>query len=155
MVAAVNLARPYSNAQQECDFSMATWFDRNLVWRQKPLILEKRLVGSLSQQVVRQMQSLLQKLNTDIIEVIDIDHNTTVNDDNQDPRNQNGINDDSVMQLQLQSDQNKYDMEDVILNDHDDSVMKLQLQSDQNKYDMEDVILNDHDMLSNDVLHID
>ena len=31
MVAAINLARPYSNEQQECDFSMATWFDGKLV----------------------------------------------------------------------------------------------------------------------------
>ena len=59
------------------------------------------------------MRSLLQKLNTDIIEGIDIDHNSTVSDDNQDPRNQNGINDDSVVQLQLQSNQNECDMEDV------------------------------------------
>ena len=41
MVAAINLARPYSNAQQEHDFSMATWFDGNLVQRQKPLTLEE------------------------------------------------------------------------------------------------------------------
>ena len=59
------------------------------------------------------MRFLLQKLNTDIIEGMDIDHNSTVSDDNQDPRNQNGINDDSVVQLQLQSNQNECDMEDV------------------------------------------
>ena len=43
-------------------------------------------------------------MNTDIVEVIEIDHNSKVDDDNQDERNCNGINDDSVMQLQLQSD---------------------------------------------------
>ncbi|KAL7557817.1 hypothetical protein ACA910_003858 [Epithemia clementina (nom. ined.)] len=36
MVASIALGRPYSNAQQEQDFSMATWFDGNLVQRQKP-----------------------------------------------------------------------------------------------------------------------
>ena len=34
------------------------------------------------------MRSLLQKLNTDIIEVIDVDDNRTVDNDNQGPRNQ-------------------------------------------------------------------
>ena len=33
--------------------------------------------------------------------------------------------------------------------------MQQQLESDQNEYDMEDVILNDHDMLPNEVLHIE
>ena len=87
MVAAINLARRYSNPQQEHDFSIATWFDGNLVQRQKPLTLEKRLAGPLNQQVVKQIQSLLQKLTTDIIEVIEIGYNSTVNNDNQDPRN--------------------------------------------------------------------
>ena len=49
------------------------------------------------------MWSLLQKLNTDIIKVIDIGHNSTVDDDNQVPGNPNGINDVSVVELQLQS----------------------------------------------------
>ena len=65
------------------------------------------------------MWSLLQKLNTGIVKVIEIDHNSKVDDDNQDEGNHNGINDDSVMQLQLQCDQEEDDMEDVILNDHD------------------------------------
>ena len=65
------------------------------------------------------MQSLLQKLNTEIIKVIDIDQNSTVDDDTQDPRNSNGINDDSVVQLQQQSNQNECDTEDAILNDYD------------------------------------
>ena len=68
-------------------------------------------------------------MNTDIVEVIEIDHNSKFDDDNQDERNCNGINDDSVMQPHLQSDQNEDDIEDVIL--------------------------NDHDMLSNEVLHIE
>ena len=60
--------------------------------------------------------------------MIEIDDSSKVDDDHEDEGNSNGTNHDSIMQLQLQSDQNKYDMEDVIL--------------------------NDHDMLSNEVLHI-
>ena len=70
------------------------------------------------------MWSLLQKLNTDIVKVIEIDHNSKVNDDNEDEGNTNGTNDGIIMQ-------------------------------DQNKCDMEDVILNDDNMLSNEVLHIE
>ena len=65
------------------------------------------------------MWSLLQKLNTDIVKVVKIDHNRMVNNDHQDEGNHNGITDDSVMQLQLQSDQNEDDIESVVLNDHD------------------------------------
>ena len=75
------------------------------------------------------MWSLLQKLINDIIEVIEIDDSSMVDDDNQDEGNHNGTNDYSVMQLQLQSNQNEYEMQAVIL--------------------------NDHDMLSNKVLHIE
>ena len=49
MVAAINLARPYSNAQQKCDVSMATWFGGYLVQRQKPKMLEMMLVGVFEQ----------------------------------------------------------------------------------------------------------
>ena len=38
---------------------------------------------------------------------------------------------------------------------NDDSVVQLQLQSYQNECDTEDVVLNDYEMLSNDVLHIE
>ena len=61
--------------------------------------------------------------------MIDIDHNSTVDNDNQVPQNQNSTNNDSVVQLHLQSDQIECDMEDVIL--------------------------NGYDMLSNDILHIE
>ena len=60
MVAAIDLARSYSNVQQECDFAMA-W---NLVQRQKPLTFEKRLDAVPSK-----------NLNTDTVDVIEIDHN--------------------------------------------------------------------------------
>ena len=72
----------------------------------------------LSTDSCQQMQSLLQKLNTDIVEVIQNDHNSKVNDENQDEGNHSDLNYDSVMQ-QLQSDPNEDDMEDVVLNDHD------------------------------------
>ena len=98
---------------------MATWFNWKIVQRQKPLTLEKRLVGSLNQQVFKQMQSLLNKLNTNIIEVIEIDDKSKANNVNVDKGNSTGTNDDIIMQLQPQSNQNKYDMEDVVLNDHD------------------------------------
>ena len=65
------------------------------------------------------MWFLLQELNTDIIKDIEIDDNSKVNDDYEDEGNSNSSNDDSVIQLQLQSDQNEYNMEDVILNDQD------------------------------------
>ena len=65
------------------------------------------------------MWFLLQELNTDIIKEIEIDDNSKVNDDYEDEGNSNSSNDDSVIQLQLQSDQNEYNMEDVILNDQD------------------------------------
>ena len=65
------------------------------------------------------MQSLLQKLNTDIVKEIEINDNTKVDVDNEDEGNSNGTNDDSIMQLQLQSDPNKYGMEDILLNDHE------------------------------------
>ena len=67
----------------------------------------------------KQMQSLLNKLNTNIIEVIEIDDKSKANNVNVDKGNSTGTNDDIIMQLQLQSNQNKYDMEDVVLNDHD------------------------------------
>ena len=70
------------------------------------------------------MWSLLQKLNTDVVKVIEIDDNSKVSDDNEDEGNTNGTNDGIIMQ-------------------------------DQNKCDMEDVILNDDNMLSNEVLHIE
>ena len=65
------------------------------------------------------MQSFLPKLNTDIVKVIEIDGNSKANNDNEAEGNSIGTNEDSIMQLQLQSDQNEYDMEDVILTDHD------------------------------------
>ncbi|KAL7567925.1 hypothetical protein ACA910_019638 [Epithemia clementina (nom. ined.)] len=63
MVAAIQLARPYSNAQQERDFSLATWFDGNLVQKQRPETLEKRLVGCLNRNVVKELQQLLESHN--------------------------------------------------------------------------------------------
>ena len=45
------------------------------------------------------MRSLLQKLNTHIIEVIDVDDNRTLDNDNQDPRNQKYQN---IIQTQQQ-----------------------------------------------------
>ena len=39
------------------------------------------------------MQSLLQKLNTDIVEVIEIDDNSKVDDDNEHEGNSNRMND--------------------------------------------------------------
>ena len=83
MLAAINKARPYSNAHQECDFSMATWFDSNLFQRQKPQTLEMRLVGSLNRLVVKQMWCLLQKLKPAIVKVIDVYDISNVEDDNQ------------------------------------------------------------------------
>ena len=76
-------------------------------------------VGSLNRQVVQQMWSLLQKLKTDIVEVIEIDDISSGDDNNQDDRNSNNRNDDHDKQLEIQSDQNEYDVEDVILNDYD------------------------------------
>lgn len=66
MAAAVTLARPYTNASQERDFSMATWFDGNLVQQQKPEILERRLLLGLNREVLNVMKSeilIMQKIN--------------------------------------------------------------------------------------------
>jgi hypothetical protein len=57
MAAAITLARPYTNASQERDFSMATWFDGNLVQSQKPEVLERRLLLGLNRQVVGVIKS--------------------------------------------------------------------------------------------------
>jgi hypothetical protein len=57
MAAAVTLARPYTNASQERDFSMATWFDGKLCQSQKPEILERRLLLGLNREVVDVIKS--------------------------------------------------------------------------------------------------
>jgi hAT family C-terminal dimerisation region len=57
MAAAITLARPYTNASQERDFSMATWFDGNLFQNQKPEKLERRLLLGLNRQVVEVIKS--------------------------------------------------------------------------------------------------
>ena len=84
----------------------------------KTLTLEMRL-GSLNRLVVKQMCSLLQKLMTHIVKVIEIDDIHNGEDDNQYDRNSNNRNDESDMQQGIQSDQNEHDVQDVILNDHD------------------------------------
>ena len=43
------------------------------------------------------MWSFLQKLNTDTVEVIEIDDDSKVDDDNEDEGNRNGSNDDTIM----------------------------------------------------------
>ena len=65
------------------------------------------------------MCSLLQKLMTHIVKVIEIDEFSNGEDDNQYDRNSNNRNDESDMQWGIQSDQNEHDVQDVILNDHD------------------------------------
>ena len=43
------------------------------------------------------MWSLLQKLNTDTVEVIETDDDSKVDDDNEGEGNRNGSNDDTIM----------------------------------------------------------
>ena len=54
-VAAVALAKPYTNAQQERDFSKASWFDGKLKQKQLPETLEMKVMSSLNRNVVEMM----------------------------------------------------------------------------------------------------
>ena len=66
---------------------MGTWFDGNLVQCQKPQTLEMKLVDSLNRLVIEQMWSLLLKMESDFMEMIEVndsrqvEHNKSVMDD--------------------------------------------------------------------------
>ena len=89
MVASVTLARPYSNAQQERDFSLATWFDGNLVQKQKPATLEKRLMTCLNREPVKMLEETLHQLDPKykVVETEDEDAGPTMESADEDNTN--------------------------------------------------------------------
>jgi len=61
ILAAITLAKPYTNAQQERDFSTATYFDGKLMQRQKTSTLEERFLCRVNRSVIKDLQIEIQE----------------------------------------------------------------------------------------------